>query len=419
MRLSRGVILLFLLLPNLAAAQDDISPALQQQLDTIELAVTELRQLEPIDEAGLSFITRDEGAAHLTRRFDQDYPPEQLEALYFLYRALDLAEPNLDLGALLLEFRLSQISGFYDVESASMYVIMPGERMPADGLAAPQKMTYGHEYVHALQDQHYDLSALSDRRRDAVDLDYRLALTALVEGDATNIMSQYLDLLLSEDRETTLREHRQANRDAAALAWPAGLPRVVEEELRFAYLQGAKFAAAVYDEIGWHGIERAFREHPTLTSEQILHPDRFLAGEGAIAVDPPDHSAAVDEGWRLPYDNSVGEFYLRQHLQTKFSRDDALRLAQGWGGDRLQIFSDAGDNLIWVWYQVWDSAQDAEEFAVGYRSFLIHRYPGSPPDGQCWMDETAHCLARISDIETRISMAADQETALALLEMDG
>ena len=418
MRLARGVILLFLLLSYAATAQDDTSPALQKQLDTIELAVIELRQLEPIDEVGLFFITREEGAAHLERRLDEDYPPEQLEALNFLYRALDLAEPDLDLGALLLEFRLSQISGFYDVESASMFIIMPGEEVPADGLAAPQKMTYGHEYVHALQDQHYDLSALSDQRRDAVNLDYRLALTALVEGDATNIMSEYLDLLLSEDRETTLSELRQANREASAIPWPAGLPRVVEAELRFAYLQGAKFVGAVQDDLGWDGVERAFREHPTLTSEQIYHPDRFLAREGAIAIDPPDHSALIDEGWRLVYDSAVGEFYLRQHLQTQLPDTVSPGLARGWGGDRLQVFADAGDNMMWVWYQVWDSAQDAEEFAVGYRSFLIHRYPGSAPDGQCRVGETAHCLGRISDIETRISMAANQEMALALLEID-
>ena len=208
---------------------------------------------------------------------------------------------------------------------------------------------------------------------------------------------------------------------------------------------GTEFAAQVTAGSDWTSLNRALRDKPILTAEHIYHPERFLAGEAPIAVEPTDLSAILDDSWTLAYDNSVGEFYLRQHLRTQFSSDDvtglapgrgvseillrqrlrtefmfsqdnAARLTQGWGGDRLQIFVDAtGDEMIWTWRLVWDTERDAERFTAGYRSFLDWRYGEYSDDPQCWSGATTHCVIRYSTVETRITMASDEATARALL----
>ena len=409
-----------LLVAGAAFAQGSIAPSVQKELDVIEAAVVEFRELEAIDAVSHEFRTREAAADRLKERFTIDYPPERIDRLYLFYRALDLAEPDLDLGSGLRDFMQSQVSGFYDVDKRSMVVIMPTEDVLEDGLAAPQKVTYAHEYAHALQDQHFNLSALAERRRQSDNFDYVWSLTALIEGGATLVSSYYLDELMSAEKQKTQREMERNSREAAALRWPAGLPRIIEEELRFAYIQGSEFAAAVTRELGWEGIETAFRNNLIVTSEQVLHPDRFLAGDGAIVIDPPDLSAVLDQDWRLAYDNAVGEFYLLQHLQTQLPPTYARTLALGWGGDRLQIFTDAtGEEMIWAWHHVWDSAQDAEEFALGYRSFLNSRFGAPSADGHCWLGESTRCSVHYGEFETRITMAFDKASARALLALRG
>ncbi len=156
-------ILACLLLGPLSAAQDAF-PLVERQLDEIEASVSAFRKLYALEDPRVRFLSREEAAARMEMRFHDEYPPDLPAARYYVYRALDLAEPGLDPGDLLLEFILSQIAGYYDADSATLIVVLPGDDLPVDGLAAPQLMTYAHEFAHALQDQNYDLSALADRR---------------------------------------------------------------------------------------------------------------------------------------------------------------------------------------------------------------------------------------------------------------
>ena len=404
-----------LMLASPATAQDGIA-LLERQLDEIEASVSAIRRLYALEETRVRFLSREEAAADLERLFHREYPPELLETLYHVYLALDLAEPGLDLGGLLREFMFSRIAGYYDAESATMTIILPGDQLPVDGLAAPQQITYAHEFAHALQDQHYDLSALADVRRDTDSLDYRLALSALVEGDAMLVSGYYYDRLLAQNQEKTISEMEAAARAVAEP--PEDLPPIVEAEIRFAYFDGTEFAAMVTRQSNWADINQALHDMPILTAEHIFYPERFLASETPIPFDPPDLSAIADDSWELVYDNSVGEFYLRQHLRTQFTQDNAARISQGWGGDRLQIYVNASDDeIIWAWHHVWDTEKDAERFSAGYRSFLDWRYGAYSEDPQCWIGKMVRCAIRYDSDETRITVASDIATARALLAL--
>jgi len=51
-----------------------------------------------------------------------------------------------------------------------------------------------------------------------------------------------------------------------------------------------------------------------------------------------------------------------------------IAYASGWDGDRLHIYDDgvADNETAYVWRSVWDSPEEAAEFAEGYRALLSH-----------------------------------------------
>ena len=398
-----------------AGAQDEVTTAMQEQLRDIQQQVIQRRELNLLAEAPLTFPSLSELKAFLRRRFVQDYPPEQLEVDLLIMRALDLAPPGLELESALRDFWLKWIGGYYNIVNDSVNIVVRAEDGNSDTLTIPQQVIYAHEIVHALQDQHFDLERIIDDANQGHDRDRRLAMYALFEGDANYIMIDFL------------RRLNDADADAVNLAY-SGLPEpesdpavppVIINAIEFPYRQGYQFVAELVTALGWEGVNKALRDNPPQTTEQIYHPQRYLAGEGAMPVSIPDLGQAIGTQWRTAYDGPVGEFFLRQHLEVYLAAHQADDVASGWGGDRMRIYTnEADDQLIWVLYQVWDTPGDAREFAGGYQHLLERRYRQVSDDGLCWVAQTTHCMAQVGESGTRISAAPDKNRALALLALD-
>ena len=412
MRRAAYAIALVFLIATAFLSRNSESPALQFELYAIEFRVSALRQLNATEGRQHQFLTREELSDYLDEEYAEDSSSEQIEKTYLFYRALDL-------GALGLQYGQSQIAGFYDADSQTMTIVSALGETRMGGLSMAEELTYAHEYLHVLQDQHFDFAALNESWKQTDDFDFHIAKSTLIEGDAEHVEWLYFKRLAQESGlgvDGMLNVLSGMAGETSDLPLPPDLPAIILEERDFIYFTGWSFVDYIQYELGWEGVNRAYTENPPETSEQIYHPQKYLTREGAIEVNPPDLSALIEEGWQVGYDNSVGEFYLRQHLGTQLLGSYPETLAEGWGGDRLQIFADAAnEEMMWVWYQVWDSEKDAEEFSKGYAHFLSRRYQAESDDGQCWSGETSHCFTRVSETETRITMAPDRETARALL----
>ena len=408
--------LILVMLP--LSAQDQFAPAMHAQLDDIERRVTQLRQLEELATSPLRFPSAAEFEAHLRHRFAKDFPPEKLATDLIFYRALNLAPAGIDLESLYFEFVQGWIGGYYDVDSENMNIVAYDGRIRDGLLSIPYQVTYAHEYVHALQDQHFDLQRIIDQTDLADNHDLRLAVQSLIEGDANYVMGQFFQDLLERD---SLQVER-AYATLPELSINPAMPAVIIAATQFPYRQGHIFVAELVRALGWEGVDRAMREDPPQTTEHIYHPQRYLAGESAIPVDMPDLSGIVGASWRLAYDGPVGEFYLRQHLyalleERRFSIISMI--ASGWGGDHMQVYTSARhDQLTWALYQRWDTGEDAAEFFNGYRFALRRRFSTRSTDDICWTGEVVWCIARVGRRETRISSAPNRETALSLLRLD-
>ena len=142
-------------------------------------------------------------------------------------------------------------------------------------------------------------------------------------------------------------------------------PLVLKESLLFPYEGGLRFIARLRRTRPWSDVDKLFRD-PPVSTEQILHPEKYDAREKPIAIKLPVLAAL--KGWTRIYLGDQGELGVRILLrQHGIRKERAERAAAGWGGDQVQVFappSDDGkgsDDLVAIAPMVWDAEMDAVE----------------------------------------------------------
>ncbi len=359
-------------------------------LDRVEQEVVALRGLDLLRPVPRWVLTQ----TQLRRRLADTYQGETLEeetrSLALALAALDLLDPNEDLSNLLQNLLGEQVAGFYDARAEAIYIISD-----ADIAGVADRLVFAHEFGHALQDQHFDLESLGLYATDQsyYYADYIGAVRALVEGDAELIQEQYVGSYLSPEEVIVLRDaYTRADHFRLDEA-----PRIIREAMLFPYAYGQGFVAALYEEGGWEMVNGAYFI-PPVSSEQILHPERYLAGEQPVPVSLPSLTDTLGAGWRLLYDDPVGEFFLRIYLENRLEAAEAAVATEGWGGDRCVVYyNDATAETVMLLRLVWDTPEDTDEFLAAYFTWAEARFAHSADtisDGvACWEGEDVLCLA--------------------------
>lgn len=238
-----------------------------------------------------------------------------------LYRALGLVKPDVDVEKAEEELLGAGVVGYYDPKTKELVV--------RGDLATPAvRHVVVHELTHALQDQWFQL----DDAQRTKDDDAALAYTALVEGDAVRIEREYVSSLSTAERQ-------KVNQEAGG-GPPPDVPRVLIEVLSFPYTLGPSFTDALLGVHGQSGLDAAFRQRPTSTT-QILHPDRFLAGFQPQPVDEPAADGPVFDRGTI---GEVGlDLVLEDLVRTNvLSSDQARSASQEWTGDRYVAWTSDG-----------------------------------------------------------------------------
>ena len=406
------LLLLIGLLPGVQAqeaAEAVITPELREQLDQLEDFTRETRELDQMGSFELVFPSRDELREFVGELLLEELTPDVVSESQAFYAAFGFLPPDFDLVATYDELYSSQIGGFYDPDTETMNVILlTGEQELGDSLPLLEQIVYVHEYVHTLQDMHFDLAAYLEALDD-LSYDETLARLSLVEGDASLIMNIYTAVLAEANPFGTLAQLLLGGLQAGNLTLPPGTPAILEAELLFPYLVGEQFVRALFEEGGWEAVNAAFDDPPT-TTEQILHPEKYLTREAPQSVSLTDASAQLGEGWSLMDEGRLGEFYLIEMLDLGLRTLEAEAAAAGWGGDAYHLYtSDAG--LAWTLATVWDTLADADEFRAGVVASLTEQH-GEPSAEDCWTTEwQVVCLSAA----TTLAGGPDSATALALL----
>jgi hypothetical protein len=296
---------------------------------------------------------RDQVRAYLERKIAAELPPAELAAVQRAYRAFHLIPDTLDLHRLMLDLYSEQVAGFYDPDSAMLFVVRGAD-------PTLLRVVLAHELVHALQDQYTRLSTILKLHRQN---DRQTAGQAVMEGQA--VVASLAALApggQSPDFARAWNSVREGIREQqASMPVFAGAPRLIQESLLFPYLGGAEFVQA-FDQRKTRPEELPFNERLPVSTEQILHESRYTAREL-----PARLRIAAAPGDTVVYDDDFGEFETRTALASWGIADpEAVAAAAGWNGDRYDLLGTKAGTAV-VWATAWDTPQDAQEFERALR----------------------------------------------------
>jgi len=346
--------------------------ALLAAADEIVRQVGALRGLAPKKTLQRGVLSRPDIGTKLKARLDQEYAPGEIRSESRVLHRLGLLPPDVDYEKLLLDVLMEQVAGFYDPFTAKLYI--------ADWLPLEmQRPAMAHEIEHALQDQHFGLKQFSTPLKD--NGDRQLARAALVEGDGTLLMLEFQAQAMGLPTEqlpdlVTTMGKQMLEMGMASTPIFAKAPAFLKETLIFPYFSGLQLVAQLKRQGGWARVDQAWKSPPE-TTEQVLHPEKYLAGEKAIPVNPPSLSTQLS-GRKEDRRDVLGELGWRILLLQAVPEADAAAAAKGWGGDRIISYSDAAkpDAAPTVLLaSAWDSEADAAEAEAAAKK-LIARLGG-------------------------------------------
>jgi hypothetical protein len=248
---------------------------------------------------------------------------------------------------------------FYDELSKVVYLRQRLPKWAREGTNV--RGLLAHEVTHALQDQHFSLAPL----RSEGDREKLLAFKAMIEGDAevTRIAFEAIEKGRPPKRAVA-RESVSQSLSVDALVRLGvfspelmKLPPQAREYSVYPYLSGRNFVATLFRAGGFPLVDRAYAKKPEST-EQILHPERYLAGKTPVRFPDP----SPPPGYALKTVLTFGELGTRILLSRLGPREAAVDLADGWSGDRVGLFRGPRGESALLWVSSWSDEGRAGRF---------------------------------------------------------
>ncbi|MHB8858096.1 MAG: hypothetical protein ACYC6Z_01225 [Thermoleophilia bacterium] len=346
--------------PATSTASTTGAPA--RSIDSIEREASRLRGLPIKSPIAVSYMSREQLREEMKVQLAKEYKPEEIASEEKVLKKLGLMAPDESLGADIEQMMTEEVAGYYDDESKQLKLISDTPE-----LNQVNQVTLAHESTHAIQDQNFSLPALL--AGEGANDDQDLARLALAEGDASMVEEDFMTQDFSAIDIAGLLLG-----SLGGLSSPGG-NSYLQESLLFPYTDGLNFVKDLRSTGGWDRVNAAYARPPQST-EQILHPEKYLAGEAPMPVPAASNGAMTAAGWKLVSQNVLGEFGIQQLLSPDVSLQKARRAAAGWGGDELRYYEDPNGASLLFLQTEWDSGAEAAEFATVMGEALESRYGG-------------------------------------------
>ncbi|WP_048152241.1 eCIS core domain-containing protein [Palaeococcus ferrophilus] len=284
----------------------------------IEKDVEDIRNLTFRQEPRVVVLTKEEAL----RKWAPSKPSPELMAWEEIYKLTLLVSPDYSL----IKGEQRATAGWIAATSGNtLYIIEENFRETGD----TAYRVIAHELTHVLQKQYFDPSYGNT-------LDERLAMQALVEGDADLVADTYCRLHGIKIEKITSFSFRD-------------LP---VELHYFPYVFGDRFVEYLYDKGGWELVNSAYSKRP-LSTAQVMHPELYLNYTLPVHVE-------LEADGQVIHEDTMGEFYIYLLVSGHLGNETGWRVAEGWRGDKLILFTNGSEVLLWK--TVWASEEDAREF---------------------------------------------------------
>jgi len=349
--------------------------------------MSEIRGIKPTKPVPGVKLTREEMVARIKEKALREYPADALAREGHLLQLIGFAPASFEYLAQMMKLLEVQLEGFYEPNNGTMY-------LASDLKGKEAQATLAHEIVHALQDHKWDLKTRSTYKPGQGDVS--LALAALVEGDATSAM---LDYIMREQGRTSLDfpddQLRELMLNAANGNEIKSVPHILRTTLIAPYVEGLAFVQALRRKGGWSLVDKAW-DRPPKTTEQILHFKKWESDEGALQVPAPS-GTALGSGWKKEDEDTFGELGFALSFEEWMDAADARLAAAGWGGDRSCVFQ-KGEEIALVVRTRYDppakAGTNSDVYAERAMSKLIPALKKLPTAKSPVSDTTSICIER-------------------------
>jgi hypothetical protein len=365
------------------------------------------RELQPLAEVDFQLLTPAELKERLTQHYAEEYAPEDIEKMRQAYVTLGLLDEDFDLATAMVDMQAKSIAGFYTPDEKKLYIVSEYELVETE-----QKITFAHEYTHALQDQHFALARLADIEGNS---DRALAARSLPEGDATLLMAVYAYENVTQAEWDWLAYRASRLEEEKVETAPQALGQV----FLFPYTYGTRFVLELFFEGGWVAVNQAYSDPPQST-EQVMHLDKYIGRDEPQSVELPDLAATLGEGWEQLERDVMGELVTMLYLGEQLDEEPAAKAAEGWDGDAYAILRNSQGQRLLVVRSVWDSAAEAKEFSTAFSDYVTRKYGGTltsaeKAERKRWEDPAVSVLSSRHGQETLIVVAPDRGSAEKVL----
>ncbi|ELY50639.1 Hvo_1808 family surface protein [Natronorubrum bangense] len=355
---------------------DELESVVYRSMARVEV----IRELTFEGDVPVEVISREEFADDHDDVFLELSDDERLEQ-DVTYEALFMVDRDTNAGDELETMYSGAVGGYYDPETDQVVLV-------SDNTETPEldEVILGHELLHALQDQQFDLTSYD---RETIDQD--AAKNGLIEGDAVWVEDEYDHRCGAEwDCLTPGESHAD---QFGEVNW--GLYMTLFQP----YNDGPAYVDQLLEaDDDWAAVNAAYDEPPT-SSSTVIHTD---TDREPVEITIDDRSS---EDWdRLEVDGepttqTAGEAAMvsmfgadvHDRGQPSVIDSDALLTddlsgydydqpyTDGWAGDELLLYVDADADdpepadTGYVWETEWHSSEDAQQFLTGYLELLdIH-----------------------------------------------
>lgn len=420
---------------TLPAGVAPLAEGMRGQLDRLQVQAAKLRGLAFKQAVLVGQLDEPALKKQMVALFQEELPAEKLTPVERAAKAFKLIPLEMDLATYYPKLLTSQVGGFYEPKKKFLVLVdregglLGPEMAKKVSPATSQRLSETallHELVHALQDQHYDLTKYG---HDTPMSDAAAARLALIEGDATLAMQSYLMGIDLERMPGAVQSAKvNAEEPLRAIELMPGMPGAKElaeapaflrDSLLFSYNQGLVFALTLRMEGGQKLLDHAFSKDPPQSTEQILHPEKWLkARDNPIQIEVPD-LALVLPGYKKLAEGSMGEFgtrlVLMEHLGDA-EREQCQRVAAGWGGDAFVLYSRDKDDIL-AWVTEWDTKQDAKEFENAARRDLKDWSVSIPSEKRVVLVKGKLDVAVLAAMQEKLASAKSTQAAAVALDL--
>jgi hypothetical protein len=326
------------------------SPAeVQARVDLLVPFVEQRRGVTFTTKPPVVLVPDTDFAAKLTAALEPERPV--VERRSALLQAMAVVANGVDLVEARNQILANETVAFYDPATKSVLV----RALPLTSLTDAQLV---RELTRAIDDQVAGLA----RPQYATDpSEHAFTFAAVVAGDAARIRDAWVATLPSDQQASYTALVQQVQSKSR----PAGMNAAIIDLVDGPATVGLPFVQQVVTKAP-DRFATLFTTPPTSTA-QLLHVDRFLAGDEPEAVDPPDAEGdVVDQG-------AFGEQLTALVLADSIAPAIAREAADGWKGDAYVRWQSGGAGSCVRIHYVMDSLDEAQQLYDAFTAWARTR----------------------------------------------